>query len=89
MIGHEHAWSGGIELDHRHPGAHRLDGEDQPPAEDLGEVARVRRDVTTRRIEVIEVVEERHDPAMVMDSMDRGLRSASSRRDRHVRSAGA
>jgi len=45
------------QLDHRDPGAHRLDGEDQASPEDIGEIAGIRRDVAAWRVEIVEAFE--------------------------------
>src|SRR6266852_1830253 len=47
------------QLDHGHAGSHPFDGKTQPAAEDVYEVPRVRRDISARRVEVVELLEGR------------------------------
>ena len=73
VIGQEDRGSRLGQLDHRDLRAHALDREDQPATEDIGEVAEIDRDITTRHVHVIEPFEPH--PASIGEGLRRpGLR---------------
>jgi hypothetical protein len=57
VVGEEHQRRSLRQLDRRDPGAHRVDGEDRPAAEHLGEVLQVPGNVGRRRVEEVEPFE--------------------------------
>jgi hypothetical protein len=57
VVGQDHQRRAGGELDGSDPGPHRLDGEDNPPAQDLGEVLKVGGYVVAGRVHEVQLLE--------------------------------
>ena len=57
MVGQQDARRSVGQVDHRHPGAHPVDREDDAATEDVGEVRHVGRDVATGHVHVVERLE--------------------------------
>jgi hypothetical protein len=57
MVGQQHQRRALGELDRGDPGPHCLDSKDHPPAQDLGEVRKVRGHISAGRVQEVELLE--------------------------------